>query len=235
MSETRTTRDLGKAEPARGVEPRRPGWLAWAGWAGVAGPILFTATYVTQELLRQGEYSPVKETVSALEAGPNGWVQQVNFIVFGLLTITFAAGLHQGVRRSRTGAAGPALVFVSGVGLLLAGAFPLHEDSAGATYDPGGHFVAGTVFFLSSALALVVLSPRLARDPRFENLSSYTLVAGVAGLVAFVVMGAFVIPDDAPLHDWAGLMQRIVILTVLFPCRVILAARLIKALHPNEG
>jgi hypothetical protein len=38
----------------------------------------------------------------------------------------------------------------------------------------------------------------------------------------------FAIPDDAPLHDWAGLAQRAVILVVLFPARIVLALRLSK-------
>jgi hypothetical protein len=54
-----------------------PTRLRWAAWAGVIGPVLFTLTWVAQELFRIDEYSPFKEPVSALEAGPNGWIQQV--------------------------------------------------------------------------------------------------------------------------------------------------------------
>jgi hypothetical protein len=85
-------------------------------------------------------------TVSALEAGHNGWVEQANFVVFGLLTIAFAVGVHPGLRTTRAGIAGSALLFVSGIGLLLAAVFPLREDAAGITYDPGGHI------FVSSAI-----------------------------------------------------------------------------------
>jgi hypothetical membrane protein len=195
-------------------------------WAGIVGPILFTAGFLAQEAMRVGEYHPLSEPVSALEAGPNGWLQQVNFVVFGVLTIGFAVGLHRGLRPTRAGIAGPALLFVSGIGLLLAAIFPLREDAAGVTYDPGGHFVAGIVFFPSAALALIVLSRRLARDPRWRSLATYPLVAGAVAVAGFVVMGRFMIPDDAPLHDWAGLGQRLLILLVIFPCRVALAVRL---------
>jgi hypothetical protein len=34
-------------------------------------------------LFRRGECDAIAETVSALEAGPNGWIQQLNFVVFG--------------------------------------------------------------------------------------------------------------------------------------------------------
>ena len=202
-------------------------WDKALAWAGIAGPVVFTAGFVGQELSRMDEYSPIAEPISALEAGPNGWLQQVNFVAFGVLTIAFALGLHRGVRPTPRGFAGPALLAVSGVGALLAAALPLREDAAGVTYDPGGHFAAGAMFFGTSAFGLVLLSRRLAGDPRWRRLAGYTLGAGIAAVVGFVVMGVFVIPDDAPLNDWAGLLQRALVLGVLFPCRVLLSVRLL--------
>jgi hypothetical membrane protein len=197
-----------------------------AAWAGILGPVLFTAGFLLQEAFRQDEYSPLAEPVSALEAGPHGWIQQLNFVFFGVLTIIFAVGLHHGVRSTRSGHLGPALLGVSGVGCLLAAAFPLREDAAGVTYDPGGHLVAGMVFFLTSAVGLIVLSRRLRQDDRWRGLPRYAAAAGALALVGFAFMGAFVMPEDAALHDWAGLGQRVIVVVVLFPCRVLLGVRL---------
>ena len=72
-------------------------------WAGIAGPLLFTASFLTQEAFRRDEYDPVAEVVSALEAGPNGWAQQVTFLVFGVLTMAHAVGLHRAVAPTRWG------------------------------------------------------------------------------------------------------------------------------------
>ncbi|CAN5881426.1 hypothetical protein BH23ACT12_BH23ACT12_06350 [soil metagenome] len=203
-------------------------WISLAAWVGIAGPVLFTAMYMIQEAFRTDEYSPIAEPVSALEAGPYGWVQQVNFVVFGLLTIAFAVGLHRRVQQTTAGILGPALLFISGIGLLLAAIFPLREDATGATYDPGGHVVAGLTFFLSSALGLIVLSRRLAHDPSWRSIAMYTLVAGAVALAGFILMGRFVMPDRAPLHDFAGLAQRMLILFVVFPCRIVLSFRLLR-------
>lgn len=197
-----------------------------AAWAGIVGPILFTAGFLVQEAFRQDEYSPLAEPVSALEAGPNGWIQQLNFVVFGVLTIIFAVGLDRGVRATRSGHIGPVLLGVSGVGCLLAAAFPLREDAAGVTYDPGGHIVAGMVFFLTSAVGLIALSRPLRQDDRWRGLAGYAAGAGALALVGFVLMGALAMPDDAPLHDWAGLGQRLIVVALLFPCRVLLGVRL---------
>jgi hypothetical protein len=111
---------------------------------------------------------------------------------------------------------------------VLAAVFPLEEDAAGVTYDPGGHFVAGVMFFGTSAAALITVSRRLARDPRWQGLVTYVRVCGLLAIAGFVLLGVFAIPDDAPLHDWAGLAQRIVILAILFPARIVLALRLSK-------
>jgi hypothetical membrane protein len=213
-------------ESAGGRLPERS--VSLPAWAGIIGPILFTATFLAQEAFRRSGYDPLAEPVSALEAGPNGWVQQVNFVVFGVFTIAFALGLHRGLRPTRAGIAGPALLFLSGIGLLLAAIFPLRQDAAGAAYDPGGHIVAGFMFFMTSAVGLIVVSRRVARDPRWRSLATYTLAAGIVAVIGFLVGGGLVMPDGAPLHDWAGLYQRVLVVAVLFPCRIILSIRLLQ-------
>lgn len=218
-----------KQEPAGGRLHDRSDWsLALPAWAGIIGPVLFTATFLAQEAFRRSEYDPLAEPVSALEAGPNGWIQQVNFVVFGVLTIAFALGLHRGLRSTRAGITGPALLFLSGIGLLLAATFPLRQDAAGVTYDPGGHVVAGFMFFLTSAVGLTVVSRRLAHDPRWRSLATYSLAAGIVAVVGFLVGGGLVMPDGAPLHDWAGLYQRLLVVAIVFPCRIILSIRLLQ-------
>ena len=85
------------------------------------------------------------------------------------------------------GVAGPALLVASGVGLLISGIFPLREDMAGVTYDPGGHLVGGVMFFLTSGVGLIVLSRRLRHDERWRGLASYTLGAGLAVVAAVLI------------------------------------------------
>ena len=209
-------------------------WLMLTGWAGVLGPVLFTLVFVGQELSRIEEYSPHAEQVSALEAGPRGWIQQVNFYVFGALTMVFAVGLHRGLRPTRLGVLGPALFFVTGIAAIGAGVFPLREDAAGVTFDPGGHQAAGLTFFVGSTLALILIAFRVARDPRWHHLRYYLWAAAVALIAGNAVMVRFVIPDDAPLHDWAGLGQRILVVGLLFPARIALSYRLIQTADEQE-
>src|SRR5260370_9078034 len=68
----------------------------WFAFAGVGGPILFVLVFTLAGFLRPG-YSPLSQAVSVLGVGPNAWLQNANFVVFGLLLLTFSIGFYQGV------------------------------------------------------------------------------------------------------------------------------------------
>lgn len=192
---------------------------------GIFGPIVFTIGFVAQGLYRP-EYNPIVQQISDLTAGPSGWVQQVNFVVFGLLLIAFAVGLHRVGRGAALGVVGPALVVWNGMELVVAGVFPLRENAAGLIYDPlGVHSVNGTIFFLSMGVVLIVLSRWFARDARWHGLAAYTLASGIVLFVMVVCNGFLAEMAQAPLHPWLGLIQR-AILAVWFPCLIVLALRL---------
>jgi len=92
---------------------RRLAWAPALAVAGIAGPVMFTVVALVQSLLRP-EHGLVAHPISALAAGPSGWVQDVNFLVIGPLLIAYAIGLHLGVRPVRWGMVGPALLVLSG-------------------------------------------------------------------------------------------------------------------------
>lgn len=202
-------------------------------WAGIWGPIVFSIAFTVQGLVRRGEYDPIAEPVSALEAGRNGWIQQVNFVVFGVLLLVFAVGLNRAIASPRLRIVSGVLLLLTGIGLLLAAALPLREDAAGAVYDPGGHFVSGVTFFGGSALSLVALAVRMRADTNWRGLANYTLGTGCVALVCFVALGWFAIPDDGPLHAYAGLLQRATLLLVTFPSLVTMGVRLLRLSDPS--
>jgi hypothetical membrane protein len=194
-------------------------------FAGIAGPVGFAVGFLVLGLLHPG-YSPVTQQVSDLTAGPYGWAQQANFVVFGLLLLAFAVGLQLGLQPTRASVLGPLLLGGNGVGLVLAGAFPLRQDATGRVYDPVGvHSVNGAIFFASIGIALVALALRLRADPRWRDLAPSTLVTGIALLVGFVAVGTLLRPGGAPLHHWLGLGQRLLVAAWL-ACIVALAVRL---------
>jgi len=198
----------------------RPSTLALA---GIVGPISFTTLVVLQGLLLP-DYSHVRLPISALAAWPTGWIQNVNFYIAGVLTIAFAVALHHGVQRTRRAGAGVALLGLGGLGLVWAGIFPWKMVD-GVPTETAPHVIGAVTVFTATGLGLIVFSRRMIADPRWRDLATYTMVTGIAVLLLFVVVGLFAIDDGAPLHAWAGLLQR-VLCAVWFTCLIVVALRL---------
>lgn len=213
------------ARPAATVAAPRD--LAVLAWAGIAGPVVTAVLFIGQDLLRDG-VDPVAEPVSALSAGPGGWVQQLSFVLLGVLTMAHAVGLHLGMRPSRGGAAAPALLFVVGVAAVLAAAFPITRAADGTLNPPSvGHGVAGTVFFLGTPVALLLLARRMRHDERWRSLARPLTVGAGSLLVAALVVRVLTLPDVGPLEEYFGLVQRLLVLGLLYPLRIVVAARLL--------
>ena len=92
---------------------------------GIIATILFTILVIIESLLRPG-YSQVYNFVSDLGVGPNAVLQNINFAIFGILSIFFALGLRSGLSSPPRKAlrAGIWLVAIFGSCILLAGIFP---------------------------------------------------------------------------------------------------------------
>jgi hypothetical protein len=94
--------------------------------AGMIGPATFALVVVVLTLVQYDfmvglGWHPVRSSdvpwPSGLALGPLGWLQDANFLLFGLTLIAFAVGLHRGVARGGRGSSvGPALLVLAGEG-----------------------------------------------------------------------------------------------------------------------
>jgi hypothetical membrane protein len=193
--------------------------------AGIAAPILFSVIVMAQGVL-QPDYRHVALPISALAAWPAGWIQNLNFSMLGVLMSAYSLGLHRGVHPTRSGIVGPAILMLSGAGIVTAGIFPWRMVD-GAFEVPTGHRIGAVFAFMGAGFGLVVVSRRMATDPRWRGLAGYALASGLTIVALFVMIGVLAVPDDGPLHAWAGLLQRVV-LAVWFSCTVVLATRLLR-------
>lgn len=198
----------------------------WLGVAGISAPTVFTVSAVTHSLTRD-DHSLLSDPVSALAAGPGGWIQDLTFAATGLLVVAFGLGLHLTLRPSRHLDPGPQLLALFGLGLIAAALWPAVDASGAFTANRPPHVVAGLVTFASAWPAALALAPRLAKDPAWGNLSRYVRAVGVLLLPLFIAGVTLVRPASAPLHDWLGLFQW-VYLSVWFPCIAVLAVRLLR-------
>ena len=100
---------------------------------GVVGPALFVAVFMVEGALRP-YYDPMRQPVSLLSLGTDGWFQVAAFLTSGMLLLGFAVGLRRVLEDGRGAIGAPIAVGTIGGGLLLAGAFSA-DPSFG--YPPG--------------------------------------------------------------------------------------------------
>jgi hypothetical protein len=186
-------------------------WRSRGAIAGLVAPAIFTALVAVQGWL-QPDYSHVALPISALAAWPYGWIQAVNFLVYAALLGTFATALHRSIRPSRGVWLGPALLGLTAAGATVAALSPWQRVD-GVLVEPPVHVAGAVMHFFGLSLAQVLIAFRLARDPAWRSLAGYTAVSGVVLLVMFFGFALAVLPDDAMLHPWAGLVQRLIVAT----------------------
>ena len=170
-------------------------WLLLA--AGTAGGLVFTGVYLAEGATRAG-YRALAQPISALSLGPGGWVQQLNFIVFGVLVCLSAAGWWAALAPGRGAVAFPVLRVAAGVGLVMDGLFS--QDPSGG-YPPGSragaptvHGQVHTLFAMITITALAsgcfVLASRFAAEPGWRRWAVFAVAAGVATIVFIAAFGA---------------------------------------------
>src|SRR5215472_1384325 len=165
--------------------------------AGTAGGLAFTGVYLAEGATRAG-YRAVAQPISALSLGPGGWVQQLNFIAFGMLACLSAAGWRAALAPGRGGLAFPALRAIAGAGLVMDGLFT--QDPSGG-YPPGAragvptvHGQLHTLFAVITITALAsgcfVLAARFAAEPLWRRWAVFAAATGVATIIFIAAFGA---------------------------------------------
>ena len=205
------SRALPGAAPAQAREPRRePGWPAW--W-GLAGTIAVAVGFTVWQLLFNSESLIVLRNPGAyLQTGY--WIAQHGSLPIPQSLAAFG-GSHPGLGFSSTGffASGTSVVpgLMSGLPLLLAGAFWVHGTSAAAAMGPilGGLGVlafgglvgrlVGPQWAPAGALVLGFTLPQLytSRAP-FSETAAQVLLFGGLSLVADALTLGYAARDPRP-------------------------------------
>jgi hypothetical membrane protein len=89
---------------------------------GGIGALLFTVTYLLEGSTRPG-YDAWQQAIAALSLGPGGWVQQVNFVVYGVLLLLSAVGWYRVLMPGRGAIWFPVFQGISGLCLMGVGVF----------------------------------------------------------------------------------------------------------------
>ena len=184
----------------------------FAVWSGMIGPIFFVATFATEGWLRTG-YHPLAMYVSALSLGPRGWIQVVNFIVFGILLLAFSLGIAAKFKNEKVSQAGPVLLTIIATGYLLSGPFIMDPEGtlrSQLTLHGTLHGLLGGIVFLLMPVSCFVFHRRFGKDPKWQSLRGWTLVSGIIISLAVILLTvATKLPaTQNAFSGWHGFIQR---------------------------
>jgi Protein of unknown function (DUF998) len=204
----------------------------------IAGP-LFVAVVVVEGATRP-DYHPLRNSVSSLSLTGLGWMQSLDFIIAGLLTLAFAVGVRQALRPQQASVWGPLLIALWGIGLIVSGLFATDPDSG---YPPGApildhptvhgllHDISVAFGFPALLAAFFVFVRRFAvRGERGWALSC--AVGGVAFMISFFIAFRALGRTDG-LGELGGLFERMAAV-VGFSWLTALAVHLLTASRKNR-
>lgn len=156
---------------------------------GIIAPILFTLLVIMESLLRPG-YSQIFNDVSDLGVGPYGIIQNLNFMVFGLLSIGFAIGLGVNLPY-RAGKATKWLVMVFGLMIILAGVTLLFSGpNLIYAKDDVPHGLVSAIAFLTiiAAQFLTWQALRGSNDAIWGHYRLYSFISGVLSILTLLFL-----------------------------------------------
>lgn len=160
------------------------------------------------------QYSPLSQYASDYGVGAYGPEMNSGFFLAGAGFISLALVVLTSGSGSRTKTGG-ALLALDGLALMMAGSYQADIEGAVATFHGQVHNFAGVMFFLTSPVAMLLVSSRFGRR-RFA-----TTFFAMIGAVVFVTLNG-VLGLDA-----TGLAERLVLL-VLFPSLVFASTSLLN-------
>jgi hypothetical protein len=125
-------------------------------------------------------------------------VQQLNFIVFGMLVCLSAAGWRAALAPGRGALAFPVLRVIAGVGLVMdglfaqdpSGGYPLGARAGVPTVHGQVHTLFAVITITALAGGSFVLARRFAAEPGWRRWAVFAVAAGVATIVFIAAFAA---------------------------------------------
>ena len=181
-------------------------------WAGMLGPTLFVTIFMLEGWLRPG-YNPLSTFVSALSLGPRGWIQIVNFMVFGTLMLVFTRAVAAEFQSGKASRGGLILLTIIATCYLLSGPFvmdPTGTPRNQMSFHGTLHGIFGGIVFSLMPISCFVFLRRFREDPNWQFLQWWTLALGTISAAAVILLTvATKLPDTQNIFTaWLGLIQR---------------------------
>ncbi len=160
--------------------------------SGIVAPILVVALSTVAGSLRPS-FNGVTQFGSELGVGDDAAAILANAtdILYGLLIVAFAAGLHLGIGQRRGSLVGPASLGASGVASIAAGIIHCDPGCPLLNQAPSlSQSIHDTLFIIIEVaiiLAPLAISNRLRNDSLWQRYRLYSIATGVVSLVLFII------------------------------------------------
>jgi hypothetical membrane protein len=198
------------------------GWLLAS--CGIAGPVLFTAAWVTSSLLQTGHSAGAVQLsgLAAMDAR-DPQIMMAGFVGLGACSVAFGTGLR---RVPAAGSAGPWLVQVAGAAAVAAGLFRRDHllltgpGFTGESWHNQVHDLVSAAAYAAMIAAPLVLARSFRADPDWAGLSRPLRV------LALVSAAALALFASRALDPWNGTVQRIAV-TLPLTAEVLIGLRML--------
>jgi hypothetical protein len=250
MTDARTRRDARRPEASDAPlqlddsRPRDPSHISDKAAFGSQAPrlgrpaafsILFGSVFyfsvLTIEGLLRPDFHAANMLISELAVGPWGWIQDVNFIVFGLSILLFALAVALEFGATRPARIGVTLLAFIGICMVASGIFVIDPVPAKgvvikfaeinprmASFHSKFHYAIGTTAFVLAPASCFcfVMADRLNTSPTWQAFRRWSLVLGIAMLLGLTLLKVSTLPlDTNPLRAWYGIVQRAMVLAFI--------------------
>jgi hypothetical membrane protein len=200
----------------------RPGsrWSRRLALGAVAGPVLFTAAWLTLGFISPGytvsgtwisPYSPITQPISGLGLGRTAAYMNSAFIVSGLLLLAGVIGIVRSLPvhgRPLGRHAMTVLLALVPLGLIVVGTFTLDQLTL--------HLFGATLIMLTPVAGFLVTGRYLRGVPGRRRFGNRLLLAGPVTLLLFIAYNlSFDQATVAAGHGVAGLTQRVLFVEIL--------------------
>ncbi|HVS92434.1 MAG TPA: DUF998 domain-containing protein [Mucilaginibacter sp.] len=180
------------------ADTHRPLWHNFLLCCGIIGSVLFSIAAFSYGAVSPN-YDMMRQPMGELELLRYGWVQSVNFVVFGLFIFAFAFGLYRELKDGYGALLLPVLQGFVALGLVLSGIF-IHEPF---------HTQASMLAIISLVISFFVFAVRFAGDPRWRGWAAYSIASALVVTVLLAIFGYLKAHNGA----YAGVLQRAAIFT----------------------
>ncbi len=160
-------------------------------FGGLIAPFVFVAAVIVTAAARP-DYRHDQQMISLLGelGGPRAAVMNfAGFLLYGVLVVGLAAGLHKGILNGPGDWLGPLLVAVYGLGYVAVAFAPCSPGCTGASSTPSeqAHFLISRLIFMAAIAGPFVLFTRLSKDSAWSGLRYVVLLLSAVGYVLFLL------------------------------------------------